>query len=72
MDAASQAVLPHGADITSNGGLVGGEIGYDIETGGWVFGVEGDASWTNFGDSTTTGADGMMKGLRLSTTKIWV
>ena len=53
VDAASQAVLPHGADITSNGGLVGGEIGYDIETGGWVFGVEGDASWTNFGDSTT-------------------
>jgi outer membrane immunogenic protein len=53
VDAASQAVLPHGADLTSKGGLVGGEIGYDIETGGWVFGVEGDVSWTNFGDSTT-------------------
>jgi outer membrane immunogenic protein len=37
----------------SNGGLVGGEIGYDVQTGGWVVGVEGDFSWTNFGDIVT-------------------
>lgn len=53
VDAASQAILPHSADLTSNGGLVGGELGYDIETGGWVYGIEGDVSWTSFGDSTT-------------------
>jgi outer membrane immunogenic protein len=49
----SIALLPQGADLTSKGGLVGGEIGYDIVTGGWLFGVEGDISWTNFGDSDT-------------------
>ena len=53
VDAATQALLPHGADLTSNGGLVGGEIGYDVETGGWVVGLEGDLSWTNFGDNAT-------------------
>jgi outer membrane immunogenic protein len=47
------ARLPQGADITSNGGLVGGEIGYDIVTDGWVVGLEGDISWTDFGDSNT-------------------
>ena len=51
---ADQVGLPHSAALTSNGGLVGGEIGYDIQTGGWVVGVEGDFSWTNFGDSVTT------------------
>jgi outer membrane immunogenic protein len=53
VDPATQAILPHGAALTSNGGLVGGEIGYDVQTGGWIVGVEGDFSWTNFGDSTT-------------------
>ena len=53
VDAASVAVLPHGADLTSKGGLVGGEIGYDLQGNGFVYGLEGDISWTNFGDSTT-------------------
>ena len=54
IDPADQVGLPHSAALTSNGGLVGGEIGYDVQTGGWVVGVEGDFSWTNFGDSATT------------------
>ena len=29
------------------GFLVGGEIGYNHQVGRWVFGVEGDMSWTN-------------------------
>jgi outer membrane immunogenic protein len=54
IDPADQVGLPHSAALTSNGGSVGGEIGYDVQTGGWVVGVEGDFSWTNFGDSATT------------------
>jgi outer membrane immunogenic protein len=53
VDAASIAILPSRADLTSQGGLVGGEVGYDLQTGGWVVGLEGDLSWTNFGDSDT-------------------
>jgi outer membrane immunogenic protein len=54
IDPADQVGLPHSAALTSNGGLVGGEIGYDIQMGAWVVGVEGDVSWTNFGDNATT------------------
>ena len=54
IDPADQVGLPHSAALTSNGGLVGGEIGYDVQTGGWVVGVESDFSWTNFGDTATT------------------
>ena len=34
VDAESQALLPRRADISANGGLVGAEIGYDVQTGG--------------------------------------
>jgi outer membrane immunogenic protein len=51
---ADQVGLPRGAALTNSGGLIGGEIGYDVQTGGWVVGVESDFSWTNFGDSATT------------------
>ena len=44
------ALLPAGADLTSNGGLVGGALGYDVQLRGVVVGLEGDISWTNFGD----------------------
>lgn len=30
-----------------DGGLVGGTIGYNWQTGPWVFGLEGDIDWTN-------------------------
>jgi outer membrane immunogenic protein len=34
-------------DFDLSGGLVGGTIGYNWQTGPWVFGIEGDLSWTN-------------------------
>jgi outer membrane immunogenic protein len=38
-----------------NGGMAGGTIGYNWQAPGsmWVFGIEGDGGWTNFGDSTS-------------------
>jgi len=35
-----------------NGGLVGGQIGYNWQFGPWVLGVETDADWTNINGST--------------------
>lgn len=31
-----------------NGMLAGGQLGYDYQTGSWVFGVQADASWIDF------------------------
>src|SRR5262245_33578057 len=38
-----------------NGGMAGGTIGYNWQAPGsmWVFGIEGDGGWTNFGDSAS-------------------
>src|SRR6185369_10055240 len=38
-----------------NGGMAGGTIGYNWQAPGsmWVFGVEGDGGWTNYGDSVS-------------------
>ena len=41
-----------GFDVT--GGLLGGTIGYDWQTGPLVFGVESDLDWTHIGGSTTS------------------
>jgi outer membrane immunogenic protein len=50
-------------DITSNfnGGFVGGTIGYNWQPVGsnFVFGVEADGGWTNFGDSGSATAAGI-------------
>jgi outer membrane immunogenic protein len=54
IDPADLVGLPSSAPLSSQGALIGGEVGYDIQLGGWVVGVEGDLSWTNFGDSATT------------------
>jgi outer membrane immunogenic protein len=45
----------------SNGGMAGGTIGYNWQAPGsmWVFGIEGDGGWTNFGDSVTVTAGGL-------------
>jgi len=40
-----------GRDI--NGGLFGGQIGYNWQTSNWVFGIEADAQWTGQEGSTT-------------------
>jgi opacity protein-like surface antigen len=29
------------------GGLLGGTLGYNIQSGSWVYGIEGDGGWTN-------------------------
>ncbi len=36
-----------------NGGLFGGQIGYNWQTSNWVFGIETDAQWTGQKGSTT-------------------
>jgi len=38
-----------------SGWLVGGTIGYNVQSGPWVFGVEGDVDWTNIKGDTTLG-----------------
>ena len=35
-----------------SGGLVGGTIGYNWQTGPWVFGLEGDIDWANIKGNT--------------------
>lgn len=44
---------PSGVDFdlgchNATGGTVGGQIGYRIQTGAWVFGVEGQGNWADF------------------------
>jgi outer membrane immunogenic protein len=38
-----------------DGGLVGGTLGVNFQTGQFVFGLEGDADWTNIQGSTSSG-----------------
>jgi outer membrane immunogenic protein len=33
-------------NLTTKGALLGGTIGYNLQTGVWVFGLEGDFDWT--------------------------
>ena len=46
------------AGFNTSGGLIGGTIGYNWQTGPWVLGLEGDLDWSNIGGSTTIGACG--------------
>jgi len=39
-----------------SGGLIGGTIGYNWQTGAYVFGLEGDIDWTNLKGSFTNAA----------------
>jgi outer membrane immunogenic protein len=41
-----------GAGRDMNGGLFGGQIGYNWQTSNWVFGIETDAQWTGQKGST--------------------
>jgi outer membrane immunogenic protein len=38
---------PASPDFDFTGGLVGGTVGCNYQVGNWVFGVEGDGSWTS-------------------------
>jgi outer membrane immunogenic protein len=44
-----------------DGGIAGGTIGYNWQAVGspWVFGIEGDGGWTNFGDSASATVGGV-------------
>jgi outer membrane immunogenic protein len=39
-------------DFDLSGGLIGGTIGYNWQTGPWVYGLEGDLDWTNIKGNT--------------------
>jgi outer membrane immunogenic protein len=46
-------------DFNVSGGTIGGTVGYNIQTGALVFGLEGDFDWSNIkGTSTTNCATG--------------
>ena len=51
---------------SGDGGLVGGTLGYNYQTGPWVFGLEGDMNWTNIKGSGTCG------GVTCSTENHWL
>jgi outer membrane immunogenic protein len=47
------------ADLTSSGGLAGGQVGYNWQwVPGWVFGVEGDIDWANIESKLSAVATG--------------
>ncbi|MGH6771795.1 MAG: outer membrane protein [Xanthobacteraceae bacterium] len=50
-----------------NGGLIGGTIGYNWQSGPMVFGLEGDIDWTNIKGSTT-----VLCGVACSTRNSWL
>ena len=41
-------------DFDVSGALIGGTIGYNMQLGSWVFGVEGDIGWSNIKGSSTS------------------
>jgi outer membrane immunogenic protein len=47
-------------DFNVNGALVGGTLGYNLQTGAWVWGIEGDfdASWIKGSNTTVCGGTG--------------
>jgi outer membrane immunogenic protein len=45
-----------GYDVS--GGLIGGTIGYNWQTGPWVLGIEGDIDWADIKGTTTTNCGG--------------
>jgi outer membrane immunogenic protein len=50
-----QPGFPAGASgtFTDNGGVAGGTVGVNFQTGGFVFGVEGDWDWSGINTGTT-------------------
>jgi outer membrane immunogenic protein len=54
-DAAAGAthIPPGGISTDPDGFIGGGQIGFNYQTGRWVFGIEGDFSWSNADGSVT-------------------
>jgi outer membrane immunogenic protein len=50
-----------GQSFDTNGGLVGGTIGYNWQVGQAVLGLEGDGDWTDIKGSTTTSTLGTIQ-----------
>lgn len=44
-----------GGTNDADGGLVGGTLGYNFQTGPWVFGLEGDMNWTKIRGTSACG-----------------
>ncbi len=47
----TDALFPTG-DFDISGALVGATLGYNMQLGRWVFGVEGDVNWTDISGTT--------------------
>jgi outer membrane immunogenic protein len=41
-------------DFNIDGFQIGGTLGYNVQTGSWVFGIEGDFGWSDIKGTTTT------------------
>ena len=54
-----------------NGGLVGGTLGYNLQTGNWVWGIEGDMDWADIKDTDHTGT-GLCGSLGCETDNRWL
>jgi outer membrane immunogenic protein len=50
--------------LDANGGFAGGQVGYNFQTGSFVFGVEGDGAWANI----SQGVNGIAFGVPVSAT----
>jgi|SRR5665213_849270 len=44
-----------GGSGSGDGGLIGGTLGYNFQSGPWVFGLEGDMNWTRINGSSPCG-----------------
>jgi outer membrane immunogenic protein len=52
----SDPVFGNTGDFDVSGGLFGGTVGANYQTGPWVFGVEGDWDWTSLSGTTFNGS----------------
>ena len=53
-----------------DGGLIGGTFGYNLQTGNWVWGIEGDIDYTWIKGTDTTGS-GLCTGAGCQTKNTW-
>lgn len=49
--ASQESTTVNGVDLSLDGGFAGGTIGYNWQTGQFVFGLEADAAWTDIKES---------------------
>jgi outer membrane immunogenic protein len=64
--------LPAGTSgFNTSGGLVGGTLGYNYQSGPWVFGLEGDVDYSTIKGNTTS-ATGICTGISCETRNDWL